>query len=194
MRRIAAQFARFGLVGLGGFAIDFGVFNLLRLTVFAPENLHEGPVLAKVVSTTLAIVFNWVGNRLWTFREHRGPQLAREGLAFGVVSVGGMLIGLGCLWISHYALGFTSPLADNISSNVIGLGLGTIFRFGLYRWWVFRPRSGDAQPLFDDESPAATIEDATATATSSSPAEPRSSEPRSGQPHSDQPRVGDVSG
>jgi len=33
--------------------------------------------------------------------------------------------------------GFTSALADNISANVVGLGLGTLFRFWSYRKWVF---------------------------------------------------------
>jgi putative flippase GtrA len=48
-----------------------------------------------------------------------------------------MLISVGVLWVSHYVLGFTSPLADNISANVVGLGLGTLFRFWSYRRWVF---------------------------------------------------------
>ena len=48
-----------------------------------------------------------------------------------------MGIALGCLWFSHYALGLTSALVDNISANVIGLGLGTLFRFWSYRKWVF---------------------------------------------------------
>lgn len=56
-----------------------------------------------------------------------------------------MLIGLTCLWVSHYVLGYTSLLADNISSNVIGLALGTVFRFWLYREWVFRPRRASAE-------------------------------------------------
>jgi putative flippase GtrA len=34
-------------------------------------------------------------------------------------------------------LGFTSLLADNISTNVIGLVLATTFRFLMYRFWVF---------------------------------------------------------
>ena len=34
MRKLFAQFARFGVVGLVGLVIDFGVFNLLRATVF----------------------------------------------------------------------------------------------------------------------------------------------------------------
>jgi putative flippase GtrA len=62
-----------------------------------------------------------------------------------------MAIGLACLWFSHYVLGFTSLLADNISSNVIGLALGTVFRFWLYRSWVFRPRI--LSPEVDVEEP-----------------------------------------
>jgi putative flippase GtrA len=143
VRKLIAQFARFGVVGLVGLVIDFGVFNLLRVTVFAPENLHEGPVLAKVISTGLAILANWIGNRFWTFREHRGRQLWREFAEFLVVSLGGMSIGLLCLWVSHYVLGFTSILADNISGNVIGLALGTAFRFLLYRYWVFGHHRAD---------------------------------------------------
>ncbi|WP_246159946.1 hypothetical protein [Microbacterium rhizomatis] len=42
--------------------------------------------------------------------------------------------------MSHYLLGFTSQLADNISGNVVGLVLGTAFRFAAYRWLVFSPR------------------------------------------------------
>lgn len=146
MRKLLGQFLRFGVVGGVGFVVDLGLFNLLRLTVLAPESLHEGPVLAKVISTSVAIACNWIGNRLWTFREHRGRQLWREGIEFALVSLGGMLIGLGCLFVSHYLLGFTSVLADNISSNVIGLGLGTLFRFALYRFWVFAPHRSDTAP------------------------------------------------
>ena len=146
MRTLISQFARFGVVGGLGFVLDFGVFNLLINTVLSTEAVHEGPLLAKVISTTLAIVFNWIGNRLWTFRAHRGRQLVREGIEFGVVSVIGMLIGLGCHFVSHYLLGFESRLADNISSNVIGLGLGTLFRFTLYKTWVFAPHRGEPEP------------------------------------------------
>ena len=138
MRTLLTQLTRFGLVGLIGLVIDVGVFNLLRVTVLSPEALHEGPVIAKVISTSLAIIANWMGNRHWTFARERRGHLAREGAEFFLVSFGGMLIGLGCLFVSHYVLGFQSLLADNISSNVIGLALGTAFRFWGYRVWVFR--------------------------------------------------------
>jgi putative flippase GtrA len=152
MRKLLLQFTRFGLVGGVGLVVDFGVFNLLRATIFDPDRIHEGPVFAKIISTILAIIVNWIGNRFWTFREHRGRQLVREGVEFGIVSVGGLLIGLFCLFVSHYLLGFTSLLADNISSNLIGLALGTAFRFSLYRLWVFSPRRGEPKPALFPEA------------------------------------------
>ena len=142
MRTLIRQLVRFGLVGAVGLVIDVAVFNLLRVTVLSPDEVVEGPVIAKIVSTSLAIAANWLGNRYWTFHRQRRPQLVREGVEFVAVSLGGMLIGLGCLWVSHYVLGYTSLLADNISSNVVGLALGTAFRFWLYRVWVFAPRRG----------------------------------------------------
>ena len=138
MRSLLTQLTRFGLVGLVGLIVDVGIFNILRLTVLSPESLHEGPVVAKVISTSIAIIVNWVGNRHFTFRGERKSHWVREGVEFALVSVGGMLISLGCLWVSHYALGFTSVLADNIATNGIGLALGTAFRFTLYRGWVFK--------------------------------------------------------
>ncbi len=56
------QLATFGVVGLGGLVIDVGVFNLLRLTILSPEELHQGPFIAKVISTSLAILANWPEN------------------------------------------------------------------------------------------------------------------------------------
>ncbi|HOI02927.1 MAG TPA: GtrA family protein [Dermatophilaceae bacterium] len=158
MRALFGQFVRFGVVGLVGVVVDVGIFNLLRLTVLAPELIHEGPVIAKVISTSIAIVTNWIGNRYWTFGSMRRSHVLREGLEFALVSVGGMGIALLCLWVSHYLLGFTSALADNIATNVVGLGLGTAFRFTFYRIWVFRPEleakaAGEAESVSPVGSP-----------------------------------------
>jgi putative flippase GtrA len=142
LRRLMVQMIQFGVVGAAGLLVDLIVFNALRLTVLAPENVGTGPLIAKVVSTLLAIVTNWLGNRYWTFAPDRRSNTVREGLEFFAVSLAGMGIGLGCLWVSHYVLGFTSVLADNISANVVGLALGAVFRFTLYRYWVFSPNRG----------------------------------------------------
>jgi hypothetical protein len=50
-----------------------------------------------------------------------------------------------------------NALADNISANVIGLGLGTLFRFWSYRKFVFREEMAldEAEHPHVPESPAA---------------------------------------
>lgn len=154
MHRTLGQLTRFGLVGAVGFVIDVGVFTLLRTTVLTPDAVAAGPLIAKVVSTAVAIAVNWQGNRHWTFREHRGHRIVREGVQFALVSVGGLLIGLACLGVSHYVLGFTSVLADNIAANGVGLVLGTAFRFALYRLWVFAPRPGETDDAARPAIPA----------------------------------------
>lgn len=142
MPTLLPQLARFGAVGLVGLIVDVALFNLLRVTVLAPEVIVEGPVIAKVISTSVAITVNWIGSRHWSFRLERRRPAVREAIEFALVSIGGLLISVACLVISHYVLGFTSLLADNIATNVVGLGLSSIFRFVLYRAWVFDPLRG----------------------------------------------------
>jgi putative flippase GtrA len=139
MRALIGQFARFGVVGIAGLVVDVGLFNLLYITVFSPSNVHNGPVWAKLISTSLAIIVNWLGNRFWTFRHQRRSHWLREGVEFALVSIGGLVIAEGCLLFSEYVLDLHTQLADNIATNVVGLALGTIFRFVFYRFWVFGP-------------------------------------------------------
>jgi putative flippase GtrA len=141
--KVASYAVKFGVVGLIGMVIDIGLFNLLRLGVFGEDHYFHGPIGAKVLSVSVAIAFNWLGSRYWTFREHRRKNFVKELAEYVIVSIGGMLIGLLCLYVSHYVLGFDNLLADNIASNVVGLGLGTIFRFALFRFWVYGHHRSD---------------------------------------------------
>ncbi|PJJ61762.1 GtrA family protein [Compostimonas suwonensis] len=136
---LIGQILKFGAVGAVGLVIDVVISNVLWLTVLAPSVVHEGPIIAKFISTVVAIFANWIGNRYWTFAKDRQKNTMREGIEFFAVSVVGMVIPLLCLWVTHYLLDFTSIWADNVSSNVIGLGLGAVFRFVLYRYWVYAP-------------------------------------------------------
>jgi putative flippase GtrA len=134
--QLLREVAKFGVVGLLALVIDVGLFNLLRFAG-GEGPLYDKPLTAKVVSVVVATTFAYFGNRHWTFRHRGRTSFGREYLLFVVLNGVGLLISVGCLWFSHYALGLTSPLADNISANVIGLALGTMFRFWSYRRWVF---------------------------------------------------------
>jgi len=127
--------ARFCAVGGTAYVVDVGLFNLLR---FGPgELLGEKPLTAKVISVTVSVLVAWLGNRYWTFAGTRRESRGRELAMFALVNLGGMAIAVGCLAVSHYVLGFTSPLADNVAANGIGLVLGTAFRYVCYRYVVF---------------------------------------------------------
>lgn len=138
-----ARILPFLVVGGLGVVVDTASFTALRATILAPSIILAGPIIAKVVSTALAIMSNWWGNRMWTFRDRRRGDAAREGVEFAIVSVGGLGIGLACLTVSHYALGLTSTLSDAIAANGVGLVLGTAFRFWLYSTWVYGRKPDD---------------------------------------------------
>lgn len=133
---LGREIAKFGIVGMMAFVIDVGLFNILMYAGGAGP-LNDKPLTAKALSVITATTFAYFGNRFWTFRHRGRTHMGREYMLFFVLNGVGMLIALTCLWFSHYALGLDSPIADNISANVIGLGLGTLFRFWSYRKWVF---------------------------------------------------------
>lgn len=134
-----AELMRFGSVGLAAFIVDVGLFNLIR---FGPgQLLLDQPLTAKIISVSAAMLVAWLGNRYWTFATRRSTSGAVAGGwelgKYVIANLIGMAIALACLWFSHYVLVLTSPLADNIAANGVGLVLGTIFRYLAYRHWVF---------------------------------------------------------
>lgn len=130
---------KFGIIGGIGFIIDISIFNFLRINFLETNYWWATALGAKTVSTSIAIIFNWVGNRYWTFREHRSTKLLQEFTEYLIASLLGLGVALITLGFSHYVLGFTSLFADNISANIVGLILGTLLRFVLYRFWVWKP-------------------------------------------------------
>lgn len=144
VRRLARQHAaivKFLLAGGVNLVVDIAVFNLLIA-------VNVGPLTAKVVSVGTATVGAYFMNKHWTFRDAKSAE-TRTGQQFALFMVLN-LIGLGItlliLAVSHYPLGFTSPLADNIAGNGIGTVLATAFRFWSYKNLVF-PREPAAAAI-----------------------------------------------
>jgi putative flippase GtrA len=134
------EMLKFGAVGAVAFVVDVGLFNLLTSDLWfgsgaPPLDGHEK--MAKIISAGTATVVAWLGNRYWSFRHRRQSSRGREFLTFVLMNVIATGIAVLCLAISHDVLGLTSRLADNVSGNLIGIGLGTLFRFWAYRTFVF---------------------------------------------------------
>ncbi|ASU85534.1 GtrA family protein [Nocardiopsis gilva YIM 90087] len=125
------ELAKFGTVGALAFVVQLSTTNLLW-TVFGVSALA-----GQAIGTILATIAAFLGHRHWTFNTRARTGLAREYVLFFIMNGVGLLIQLGCVWTTVGLLGLDSPLARNISGNIIGVGLGTLFRFWSYRLWVF---------------------------------------------------------
>lgn len=125
---------RFLLVGLLATLLTITIFNVLTHAGASP--LYETPVLAYWIAYCAGLVVTYVGNDRWTF----GARPAAAHVTKVAVFIGVNLVSLGIPTLSlvvSRGLGFDSQLADNVSANVVGLGLATVFRFFAYRRWVF---------------------------------------------------------
>ena len=132
------ELLRFTVIGLAAYATDVVVFNVLLLGAGLPS------AWSKVLSSAAAIAVAFAGSRYYTWRERRSDSPWREYSLFVLFSVLAAGLQLGCLLISHDLLGLRSAVADNISANVIGMALATLFRFWTFRTYVF-PRQVGAQ-------------------------------------------------
>jgi putative flippase GtrA len=155
LRALLHELSKFGTVGAVAFAIDLTIFNVLLAV--GVETL-----VAKTVSTVIATTVAFAGNRFWTWRDRAHAHMARQYTMFFVLNAIGLGIGLACLAISHYGLGqiwpvLQSKLADNISGQLVGTAVGTLFRFWSYRRFVFRATPDAAPTDQQTERPAAIV-------------------------------------
>jgi putative flippase GtrA len=139
-RRVFTEAYRFLAVGGVATIVAFVIFNFL---VHGFNTQHRAlldgqPYLAYVIANLVGMVISYRGSRNWVFKD-RPPRAADGGrVAFVVINLVTMLLPIGCLWISRHALGLDDPWSDNIAANVIGLFLGLVARFYLFRTYVFR--------------------------------------------------------
>ena len=85
--------AKFGVVGLVGFAISLGGADVLHF------DLNFGKYKAVVVATVLATIVTFIGNRWWAFRHRERSGMGRETVLFFVFNGIGLLIQLACVAI-----------------------------------------------------------------------------------------------
>jgi putative flippase GtrA len=124
------ELTKFGTIGAAAFVIDTGLYNLFLLVV------DLGPLTSKVFATVVSASFAYVGNRFWTFRHREQSGLRREYFLFFLLNGIALLFGVLVIGFTTYTLKMDDPVSANIA-NIIGVGLGTLFRFWSYKKWVF---------------------------------------------------------
>jgi putative flippase GtrA len=120
------QLVKFCVVGATGYLVNLWVFSLLVL-VF---DLHYIP--AAICSFLVAVTNNYIWNRIWTFRAHRG-HVAYQGMRFLVVST----LALGAnLLVLHVLVRAGLP---EVVAQAIAIVLVTPINFVGNKLWSFGP-------------------------------------------------------
>jgi putative flippase GtrA len=130
---LSKEFTKFLFIGLLAYITNVGLFNLLTFKGL----LSEKPLTASTISTLVSFLVAYIGSNKLTFASQNKKFNKVDAVKFFVINVIGLLFSLISLATSHYIMGFHSKLADNIAANLIGIGLGTIFRFIAYKKMIY---------------------------------------------------------
>jgi putative flippase GtrA len=149
-RRDVVRFLKFSVVGVVGAVIDFGVLNLLVQLASFPK------LLANACSFTVAVISNFIWNRLWVYPETRRDPLRKQFAQFFVVNVAGLAINTAIFYASdRWFLGEAGLLAGPVGAlartigmahfdlayngaKAIATGVVLFWNFFVNRLWTFR--------------------------------------------------------
>lgn len=99
MKKLIAQFMKFGVVGFIAFLIDYGLLMLLS------QAFGWDPVPAAAVSFIVSLVFNYLASMRYVFTRKENMSRAREFVIFCVLSAIGLLINEVIIWAGTALLG-----------------------------------------------------------------------------------------
>ena len=127
---IGHEFSRSAVIGTLASLVAAGLFNWL---------VHWEPGGFGAWLNGISMLLTYQLSRVWAFR-HREPTGFLGGAPlFFAISTASLVIPVACLWISRNVLMLDSAAADNVAANLVGLFLGFLTRFALFRLLVFRP-------------------------------------------------------
>lgn len=134
-RKEFTRFVKFSIVGAVGAIIDFGVLNLMH-----NEKFFGWPLLwANTLSVSVAIVSNFIWNRLWTYPESRSRRKRQQLPQFALINFIGL--GINNLIVVGLDAVFSHFIADPWDYNLakaIAIGIVLFWNFGANRLWTYR--------------------------------------------------------
>lgn len=123
---ILMRFVRFGIVGVSGTLIDFGVTWLCK------EKLHWNKYVSNSLGFILAATNNYTWNRLWTF-ESQNSEIFREYGSFVLIALIGLGLNNFVTWLLHEKAHWNFYL-----SKLVAVGVVVIWNFSMNYVFTFR--------------------------------------------------------
>ena len=92
MKKLIAQFMKFGVVGFIAFFIDYG------LLAFCTEVLGINYLISATIGFTVSVVFNYLASMRYVFTHKEGMSRRREFVIFVILSIIGLIINNALMW------------------------------------------------------------------------------------------------
>ena len=92
IKKLIAQFMKFGVVGVIAFFIDYG------LLAFCTEILHLNYLVSATIGFTVAVVFNYIASMRYVFTHKEDMSRRREFVIFVVLSIIGLILNNALMW------------------------------------------------------------------------------------------------
>jgi putative flippase GtrA len=127
-RILVKEITAFGLIGALAFVIDLSLFTWL-----APH----GALKAKCVSAVVSTTFAYLGNKYLSFSHRARQSVARETAFFFAINLITLVFSEMCLALVVYGLGYGHASTAVWITNIVTIGIGTVFRFWSYKRFVF---------------------------------------------------------
>lgn len=93
MKKLIAQFMKFGVVGVIAFIIDFGVM------VFLTEVFAIPYLISTTIAFTVSVIFNYVASMRYVFVRKDDMSRRREFIIFVLLSVIGLVLNDVFMWL-----------------------------------------------------------------------------------------------
>ena len=113
MKQLIAQFAKFGVVGVIAFVIDYGLMVLLI------ELFNVNYLISATISFTVSVIFNYIASMRYVFAHKEGLSRRREFIIFVVLSVIGLLINDALMWVGVDLFGISYLLVKIFATVVV---------------------------------------------------------------------------
>lgn len=123
MKKLFEQIIKFGIVGIIAFVIDYAVLFLLA------HFLHMDSIAAATISFTVSVIFNYVASMKYVFVGRADQSKRQQFVIFVVLSVIGLLINDGIMWVLNQFLYDLLPTYYYMASKIVATAVVMVWNF-----------------------------------------------------------------
>lgn len=115
MKKLIAQFMKFGIVGVIAFVIDYGVM------IFLTEVFGVSYLISTTISFVVSVIFNYFASMRFVFKRKDDMSRRREFIIFIVLSVCGLGINDLLMWLMVDSLYIDYRLSKIVVTVVVAV-------------------------------------------------------------------------